>query len=340
MFSSLPLKWVDFHLFICFLTPLSQGRWRHEILDDWFLQSSTSFVRQFCPKLRRVYQSRFRTISFLTQVPRMTNDREGICEHNSQLSVSDLHTFLCFPFSSRARSLAPEWDMTRWWQILFWDTTACNPELCALEPRVFAWWNVIILFSVCAVTLYASVHAVWVGALVTPPVGWREVSPDNRNWSWNWQKIKKCQTVKNARNSNFSSSNCHGPNLLTRTKATGLPATFCRTSSLFEGRLHSHILQFPQTLVLFAIWLVDCEEWFSNLVESLLFILFSLEQKPGRGFHGGWAPSWFNLRIQCFEFWILSALVALYEWFTKTILSCSIVCSSVHPMSDTEFLFL
>ena len=76
-----------------------------------------------------------------------------------------------------------ERDMTREWQ-LCWDTNTCNPELCALEPRVFAWWNVIILFSVCADTLCASVHGVWVGVLFTHPVGCREVYlPANRNLS-------------------------------------------------------------------------------------------------------------------------------------------------------------
>ena len=84
-------------LFASQLTSL-KGTGGTKISNDWFLQNSTLFVRQFCPKLRRVYQSRFRTISFLTQVPRMTNDREGICEHNSQLSVNYIHTFLCFLF--------------------------------------------------------------------------------------------------------------------------------------------------------------------------------------------------------------------------------------------------
>ena len=63
------------------------------------------------------------------------------------------------------------------------------------------------------------------------------------------------------------------------------PSTVERTSSLCEGRLHSHILQFPQTLVLFDVLFVDCEEWFKSLVESLpcvrhaiSCILFSLEQ--------------------------------------------------------------
>ena len=84
------------------------------------------------------------------------------------------------------------------------------------------------------------------------------------------KKFTNRQTMKNAWNSNCSSSNCFDPNLLTRTKlSTSFPATLERTSSLCEGRRHSHILQFHQTLVLFAVLFVDCEDWLSGLVESL-----------------------------------------------------------------------
>ena len=82
-------------------------------------------------------------------------------------------------------SCGKERDMTRGWQ-LFWDT-----KMCILEPRVFAWWNVIILFRMCCDTLCASVHAVWVGVLFTGPP--RRLSgsfsPGNRNWSLLWEKI-------------------------------------------------------------------------------------------------------------------------------------------------------
>ena len=61
-----------------------------------------------------------------------------------------------------------EWDMTRGWQ-LFWDAILSVP---ALEPRVFALWNVVNLFSLCCDTLCASVHAVWVGVLFTCPSSW------------------------------------------------------------------------------------------------------------------------------------------------------------------------
>ena len=43
---------------------------------DRILRNSPSFVLQFCPRIRRVYQSKFRAISLLIQVPRKTNDRE------------------------------------------------------------------------------------------------------------------------------------------------------------------------------------------------------------------------------------------------------------------------
>ena len=94
------------------------------------------------------------------------------------------------------------------------------------------------------------------------------------------------QALKNAGNSNCSSSNGFDPYLMTRTKpSAGLNANLFGTSSLFEGRLQSRILRFPRTLFLFGISLVDCEEWFCSLVGSLpsarraiVCILFSLEQ--------------------------------------------------------------
>ena len=73
------------------------------------------------------------------------------------------------------------------------------------------------------------------------------------------------QTVKNAKNSNFLSSNCCVPNVWTRTMATmatGFPALVYRTSSPFEDRLHCRILQYLRTLVLLFVLLVGFEEWF------------------------------------------------------------------------------
>ena len=75
-------------------------------------------------------------------------------------------------------------------------------------------------------------------------------------------------------------------NLMTVTKlSAGFPATLCRTSSLFEGQPRSGILRCPRMLVLFAVLLVDCEEWFCNRAVSLpdarraiVCILFLREQ--------------------------------------------------------------
>ena len=64
-----------------------------------------------------------------------------------------------------------EWDMTV-------DDNCFRTQRCAililpaLEPRVFAWWNVVNLFSMCC---SASVRAVWVGVLFTLSVGCLEV---------------------------------------------------------------------------------------------------------------------------------------------------------------------
>ena len=65
------------------------------------------------------------------------------------------------------------------------------------------------------------------------------------------------------------------------TKASGFPAPVERTSSLFEGRTQSRILQFLRTVVLFFVLLVGFEERFCITAGSLPYIscsLFSLEQ--------------------------------------------------------------
>ena len=74
------------------------------------------------------------------------------------------------------------------------------------------------------------------------------------------------------------------PATLTKLSA-GFPATLCRTSNLFLGQPRSHILRCPRIVVLFAVLLVDCEEWFYILLGSLpgarpviVCILFALEQ--------------------------------------------------------------
>ena len=69
------------------------------------------------------------------------------------------------------------------------------------------------------------------------------------------------------------------------TKTTGFTALVYRTSSPFEDRPHSRILQFLRTLVLFFVLLVGFEEWFyipagslPDIRRVISCILFSLEQ--------------------------------------------------------------
>ena len=108
--------------------------------------------------------------------------------------------------------------------------------------------------------------------------------------------IARTQTMKNAENSNSSSSNGFGPTLTTMTKlSAGWPATLTKWSAGFTATLaepptysrspRSHILRCPRIVVLFAVLLVDCEEWSCILLGSLpgarraiVCILFSLEQ--------------------------------------------------------------
>ena len=136
-----------------------------------------------------------------------------------------------------------------------------------------------------------SVRAVFVGALFTHAVGWLEVFV---------LSLKKCtnrQDLKNAENSSCSSSNGFGPTLTTMTKlfagwpailtklSAGFPATLCRTSNLFWGQPRGCVLHCPQSVVLLAVLLIDCEAWLYILLGSLpgarraiVCILFSLEQ--------------------------------------------------------------
>ena len=205
-----------------------------------------------------------------------------------------------------------------------WMTIVLGTQRCAilsfpaLEPRVFAWWNVIMLCN--------SVRAVFVGVLFTPPsVVWKFFS----NQPKLVLTMKKCtnrQTMKNARNSNCSSSNCFDPTLLTKTKlSTSLSATLYRTFSLCEGRLHNHIplvqsLPFVRRAIFCILLPLEQSEIVDVMVAELLF--------------------WVRMRIQHVEFRILSAFVATYEWFYKAILSNSIISCSVHPISDNDFLHL
>ena len=106
-------------------------------------------------------------------------------------------------------------------------------------------------------------------------------SPGNRYLSLPCEKITNRHSLKNAENSNCSSSNGFGPTLTTITKlsagwpatltklSAGFPATLCRTSNLFWGQPRSHILRCTRIVVLFAVLLVDCEEYLCILLGSL-----------------------------------------------------------------------
>ena len=105
------------------------------------------------------------------------------------------------------------------------------------------------------------------------------------------------QGMRNAENSNCSSSIGFGPTLTTMTKlfaswpailtnsSASIPATVGRTSNLFQGQPRSHILRCPQIGVLFAVLFVGFEECLCSLVgflpsarHAIVCILFSLEQ--------------------------------------------------------------
>ena len=79
------------------------------------LRNLPSCSLQIDSMIRRVYQCRFRTISLLTLVPRKTNDREWICEHNLQLSVNCIHTFLCFLVLSTQCRCTLTWSWSCLW---------------------------------------------------------------------------------------------------------------------------------------------------------------------------------------------------------------------------------
>ena len=124
--------------------------------------------------------------------------------------------------------------------------------------RVGVWACVRVCVCVCA--------GVWcAGVPFTPPVGYQEVHLPATEIGSKLRKITYCQTAKNAKNSNFSSSNCHGPNMLTRTNATGFPVTLNkRTASLFEDRAR----RFLRMVVLFVVVNVDHEGLVCILVDS------------------------------------------------------------------------
>ena len=160
--------------------------------------------------------------------------------------------------------------------------------------------------------LCKSVRAVCMVVLSTLTVGWLEVFPQATETCPKSEKnFTNRQDLKNAENSNCSSSNGFGPTLTTMTKlsagwpatltklSASFPATLCGTSNLFWGQPRSHILRCPRNVVLFAVLFVDCEEWFHILLGSL-----PGERRAIVGILVEWllGPSAVTVRIQCFEF--------------------------------------
>ena len=120
-----------------------------------------------------------------------------------------------------------------------------------------------------------SVRAVFVGVLFTHTVSsWLEVFLQATETCPYYEKNTTCQNLKNAENSNCSSSTAFGPTLATMTKllagwaaslthmSAGFPATaVCRLSNLCSGQPRSRILSGLQIVVLFAVLFGACEEY-------------------------------------------------------------------------------
>ena len=99
-FCSLPLKWKVLHPSLLRNSPLSKAL-EARIIGWAGPENSVRFYQQFCPKSTRLI--RISSVPFpLIQVPRMTNDRAEICEHNSQLRENYFYTslhFLVLPYN-------------------------------------------------------------------------------------------------------------------------------------------------------------------------------------------------------------------------------------------------
>ena len=155
------------------------------------------------------------------------------------------------------------------WMAIFVRTQRC----AILEPRVFAWWNVIML---CA-TLY--VLYLWVYCSHPLSVGWRFFSRQPKP-VLTVRKITTCQDLKSAENSICLSSTGFGPRwrrwrscLQVGPRAwqmsAGFPATVCRISNLCSGQRRSQGLRGLQIVGLFAVLFVDCDEYLCILVGFL-----------------------------------------------------------------------
>ena len=128
-------------------------------------------------------------------------------------------------------------------------------------------------------TLY--VLYLWVHCSHLPSVGWRFFSRQPKPVP-TMRRITTCQNLKNAENSNCSSSTGFGLPLTTMTKllagwpasltqmSAGFPATaVCRISNLCSGQPRSRTLRGLQIVVLFAVLDDPCEESLCILVGFL-----------------------------------------------------------------------
>ena len=202
-----------------------------------------------------------------------------------------------------------------------------------------AWWRDD-MWSCCA-TLY--VLYLWVYCSHPPSVGWRFFYGQPKliltlRKNHQSSSLEECFEIPIARLPNW-----FDPNAMTMTKlSTSFTATVCRTSILFFlGQPRSRSLHLLRTVALFFVEPVDCDGWVYALVGcsscNRLHSLFAWA-KSGRWLSGCWVLRAFAVRNQCFEFWILSALVATKICFPKAILSYNILPFSFHPIRDHEVL--
>ena len=172
-------------------------------------------------------------------------------------------------------------------------------KICNLEPRVFTWWTVIILFSMCCDTLCAPVHAVWAGVLFTHPVGCLEVFFQSTETGPNSEK--KSRTVRPWRMLRIPTA---------RLLIVSIPICW-------RGRSCRQVtLQFPQTLVLFAVFFC----WLRGMVQKSCWVFAMCSSC--------------NLLQSLFAWAKSNSLSFCRDVFSMAILSNCIISFSVHPMSS------
>ena len=125
-----------FHV-LCCLTLLFQRHWMLEKLGDQilYLFGVSSFLH-FCPNFRLVYQNSSCPISFLIQVPRMTNDRKETCEHTSKLQWNSDYILQCFRFLPIQCRCTLTWKWSSWLQHLKWCQRKYDTYLDVLIRRL------------------------------------------------------------------------------------------------------------------------------------------------------------------------------------------------------------